>query len=72
MNSWQAEGSRDSLHWVVVSSQYNAMKRTLVGLELENVHGLNMLNKQVRNLCVYSRPGDRVWLPIDQYQVCMN
>ena len=21
-------------------------------------------NKQVRNLCVYSRPGDRVWLPI--------
>ena len=28
--------------------------------------------KQVRNLCVYSRPGDRVWLPIGQYQVCMN
>ena len=24
--------------------------------------------KQVRNPCVYSRPGDRVWLPIGQYQ----
>ena len=24
--------------------------------------------KQVRNLCVYSRPGDRVWLPIGQLQ----
>ena len=22
--------------------------------------------KQVRNLCVYSRPGDRVWLPTGQ------
>ena len=28
--------------------------------------------EQVRNLCVYSWPGDRVWLPIGQYQVCMN
>ena len=28
--------------------------------------------KQVRNLCIYSRPGDRVWLSIGQYQVCIN
>ena len=26
------------------------------------------VKKQVRNLCVYSRPGDRVWLPIGQLQ----
>ena len=26
----------------------------------------NLPRKQVRNLCVYSRPGDRVWLPTGQ------